>query len=112
MPARFSRATERGTTAQNPALAEFHALAGHDGPADGCQTCTAQQRRQRGSAAALRTHRRQTRQRVDAILAPVCAGCAQSPCACTDEAVDLILEADTLGLYSGGFDDSPEGWSA
>jgi hypothetical protein len=41
-----------------------------------------------------------------------CAGCDQSPCACTDEATDLILEADALGLYSGGFDDSPEAWGA
>lgn len=42
----------------------------------------------------------------------VCAGCGQSPCACTDEAVDLMIEADALGLYSGGFDDSAEGWAS
>ncbi len=49
-------------------LAEFHALAGHAGPADGCQHCASQQQRQRSAAAALRTHQRQARQQVDAIL--------------------------------------------
>ncbi len=68
MPARFSRATERGTTAQNPALTEFHALSGHDGPAKHCPACATQLQRQRHAAAALRSHRRQTRQRVDAVL--------------------------------------------
>ena len=68
MPAPSSRAPGRDTTAQNPALAEFHDLIGHPGPADGCPDCTAQQQRQRSSAAALRGHQRRTRQRVDAVL--------------------------------------------
>jgi hypothetical protein len=50
------------------ALAEFHVLAGHVGPADGCQDCANAQRRQRSAATALRTHQRQARQQVDAIL--------------------------------------------
>jgi hypothetical protein len=49
-------------------LAEFHALAGHAGPANGCQKCAAQSRRQRSAAAALRTQQRQTRQQIDTIL--------------------------------------------
>jgi hypothetical protein len=55
-------------TTTGPALAEFHALAGHAGPADGCQDCAAQLQRQRQTATALRTHRHQVRQQVDAIL--------------------------------------------
>jgi hypothetical protein len=54
--------------AVNERLAEFHALAGHAGPADGCQDCASAQRRQRQAAAALRAHRRQARQQVDAIV--------------------------------------------
>jgi hypothetical protein len=50
------------------ALAEFHALAGHAGPAGGCQKCAGQQRRQRQTASALRTHQRQAREQVDTIL--------------------------------------------
>jgi hypothetical protein len=50
------------------ALAEFHTLAGHAGPADGCQDCAAQQRHQRQGAAALRAHQRHARRHVDAIL--------------------------------------------
>jgi hypothetical protein len=56
------------STKPNSPLAEFHTLAGHAGPADGCQKCASTQRRQRSAAAALRTHRRHARQRVDAIL--------------------------------------------
>jgi len=55
-------------TTTGPALAEFHALAGHAGPADGCQDCAAQGRRQRSAAAALRTRQRQACQQVDVIL--------------------------------------------
>lgn len=29
-----------------------------------------------------------------------------------DEQLDLILDAEAYGLYSGGWDDSPEGWWA
>jgi hypothetical protein len=53
---------------QASALAEFHGLAGHAGPGDGCQDCAAQLQRQRSATAALRTHRRQARQQVDTIL--------------------------------------------
>jgi hypothetical protein len=103
-----SRAPERATSP----LAEFHELAGHAGPAAGCQHCADQLAQQRRASGALRAHQRRTRQHIDTILlAAICAGCAQAPCVCTDEAVDLILEADALGLYTGGFDDSPEGWS-
>jgi hypothetical protein len=49
-------------------LPEFHALAGHAGPAVGCQKCAAQSRRQRSAAAALRTHQCQAHQRIDTIL--------------------------------------------
>jgi len=87
--------------APTSALGEFHALAGHGGPADGCQDCQAQQQRQRHAAAALRSHQRQTRQQVDAVL-------DSDP---GDTATDLRLEADAFGLHTGGFDDSPEGWS-
>src|SRR6266511_4134901 len=59
-----TRTVARSTSA----LAEFHDLAGHAGPADGCEDCQAQQQRQRGSAAALRSHQRQTRQQIDAVL--------------------------------------------
>jgi hypothetical protein len=55
-------------TTTGPALAEFHALAGHAGPADGCQDCADQLQRQRQTATALRTHQRQARQQVDTIL--------------------------------------------
>ncbi len=97
-----SRATERGTTAQNPALTEFHALSGHDGPAKHCPACAAQLQRQRHAAAALRSHQRQARQQVDAVL-------DSDP---GDTATDLRLEADAFGLHTGGFDDSPEGWAS
>jgi len=50
------------------ALVEFHTLAAHPGPADGCQDCAAQLERQRHAAAALRAHQRQTRQQVDALI--------------------------------------------
>jgi hypothetical protein len=38
-----------------------------------------------------------------------CPACAYSPCACsrTDEALDLVLEAEALGLYDAGIG---EGW--
>ena len=49
-------------------LPEFHALAGHAGPAQGCQGCAAQRRRQRSAVAALRSHQRQTRSHADTIL--------------------------------------------
>jgi hypothetical protein len=45
-------------------LPEFHALAGHVGPAQGCQKCAIQLRWQRSATAALRAHR----QHVDTIL--------------------------------------------
>jgi hypothetical protein len=60
--------TSRGFTRSTSALAEFHTLAGHAGPADGCQKCASTQRRQRSATTALRTHQRQARQHVDAIL--------------------------------------------
>jgi hypothetical protein len=60
--------TSRSLTRSTSALAEFHALDGHAGPADGCQKCAGQQRRQRQTASALRTHQRQAREQVDAIL--------------------------------------------
>jgi len=60
--------TSRSTSRTTSALAEFHALAGHAGPADGCQDCAAQLQRQRSATAALRIHRRQVRQQVDTIL--------------------------------------------
>jgi hypothetical protein len=59
-----TRTVARSTSA----LAEFHALAGHAGPAEGCQDCAAQLTRQRQAASALRTHQRQARQRVDAVI--------------------------------------------
>jgi hypothetical protein len=96
-----SRAPGRATTPTDRP-AEFHLAAGHADPADGCQACAGQLERQRHAATALRTHQRQTRQQVDAVI-------DSDP---RDEATDLILEAETLGLYSGGFDDSPEGWGA
>jgi hypothetical protein len=64
---RTSRSLTRSSSTSS-ALAEFHALAGHAGPADGCQKCAGQQRRQRQTASALRTHQRQARQQVDTIL--------------------------------------------
>jgi len=38
-----------------------------------------------------------------------CPACAYAPCACsrTDEALDLVLEAEALGLYDAGIG---EGW--
>ena len=60
--------TSRSLTRSTSALAEFHALAGHAGPADGCGDCAAQLERQRSAAGALRAHQRQARQQVDAIL--------------------------------------------
>ncbi len=60
--------TSRSLTRSTSALAEFHALAGHAGAADGCQKCASAQRRQRSAAATLRTHQGQARQQVDAIL--------------------------------------------
>jgi hypothetical protein len=60
--------TSRSTSRTTSALAEFHALAGHGGPADGCQECATQLQRQRQTATALRTHQRQARQQVDVIL--------------------------------------------
>jgi hypothetical protein len=49
-------------------LAQFHALAGHAGPAHGCRKCTTQLRQQRSATAAFRSHRRQARQHVHTIL--------------------------------------------
>ncbi len=66
MPARFSRAAEHDTIP--PAVAEFHVLAGHPGPADGCQDCHATQQRQRQAAASLRTHQLKARQQAEEIL--------------------------------------------
>jgi hypothetical protein len=60
--------TSRSITRSTSALAEFHALADHAGPADGCQDCAAKLAQQRQAAAALRTHQCQARQHVDAIL--------------------------------------------
>jgi hypothetical protein len=36
--------------------------------------------------------------------ASACPACAYTPCACSrmDEALDLILEAEALGLYDAG----------
>lgn len=62
------KSTSRSLTRSSSALAEFHALAGHAGSADGCQDCAASLDLQHEAAAALRTHQRQARQRVDAIL--------------------------------------------
>jgi hypothetical protein len=67
MPAASSRVPERATT-RPEAVAEFHRLAGHAGPADGCPDCADQQQRQRQAASALRAHQRQTRQQIDGIL--------------------------------------------
>jgi len=53
---------------QGSALAQFHALAGHAGPTDGCRDCADQLKRQRSATTALRTHQNQARQHVDAIL--------------------------------------------
>ncbi len=41
--------------------------------------------------------------------AGTCPACAYAPCACsrTDEALDLVLEAEALGLYDAGIG---EGW--
>ena len=55
-------------TLRTAALAEFHMLSSHGGPAASCRLCAEQDARQRSTSAALRTHQRQTRQRVDAIL--------------------------------------------
>jgi hypothetical protein len=60
--------TSRTLTRSSSALAEFHDLAGHAGPADGCQDCAAADQQRRQSTAALRAHQRQARQQVDAIL--------------------------------------------
>jgi len=60
--------TSRSITRSTSALAEFHTLAGHAGPADGRRDCAAQQRHQRQGAAALRAQQRHTRRHVDAIL--------------------------------------------
>lgn len=37
-------------------------------------------------------------------MAGACRECSYDPCACsrTDEALDLVLEADALGLYDAG----------
>jgi hypothetical protein len=63
-----SKSTSRSVALSTGTLAEFHALAGHAGPADGCQECAAQLQRQRQTATALRTHQRQARQQVDVIF--------------------------------------------
>ncbi len=62
------KSTSRSFVRSTEAVAEFHALAGHAGPADGCQDCASAQQCQRSAAAALRTHQRQARHQVDAIL--------------------------------------------
>jgi hypothetical protein len=62
------QSTARSIPRTVSALAELHVLAGHVGPVDGCQDCVGAQRRQRSTSAALRTHQRQARQQVDAIL--------------------------------------------
>ena len=59
-----TRTAARSTSA----LAEFHDLAGHGGPADGCQDCAGQLERQRQAASALRSHQRQARQQVDVLI--------------------------------------------
>jgi hypothetical protein len=109
-----SRAIARSTSA----LAEFHDLSGHAGPADSCMDCETVQQQQRQARAALRSHQRRTRQRVDAILsnpypngipAPkgACPACAYDPCVCagTDEAIDLLRDAEADGLLG---EDEPE----
>jgi hypothetical protein len=42
--------------------------------------------------------------------AGACPTCAYNPCACsrTDEALDLVLEAEALGIYSGFDAGGPE----
>jgi len=49
------------------ATAEFHALAGHPGPAAGCAACAAQDRRQQDDERALRRHRAHTAERMAAL---------------------------------------------
>ena len=58
----------RALARSSSAFAEFHAAAGHAGPADGCPDCADQLARQRQAAAALRAHQRRTRQQIDSIL--------------------------------------------
>jgi hypothetical protein len=71
-----SKSTSRSVTLSTDAIVEFHALAGHAGPTDGCQDCAARLERQRRGAAELRSHQRQTRQRIDAILRKAAEGSA------------------------------------
>ncbi len=66
-PLALRKSTARPPTADSATL-EFHALAGHGGPADGCQDCAGQLQRQRHAAAALRDHQREARRQVDTIL--------------------------------------------
>ncbi len=91
-----TRTVARSTSA----LAEFHDLAGHAGAVDDCGDCAATEQQQRQAAAALRSHQRQTRQQIDAVLDSDLG----------DEQADLIGEAAAFGLHTGSFDDSPEGW--
>jgi hypothetical protein len=62
------KSTTRARRLTSPALAEFHALTGHTGPADLCQDCATVLTRQRRDTSALRAHQRQARQYIDAIL--------------------------------------------
>jgi hypothetical protein len=107
------KSTSRSLARSTSAFADFHDLAGHAGPADGCGACQAQQQRQNQGAAALRNHQRQTRQRIDAILGNVCPACTYDPCVCagTDEATDLRRDADAYGLGEDLDDAEPWGWS-
>ena len=100
--------------ASTSALAEFHALSGHAGEVDDCKTCADQLASQRRAAAALRSHQRRTRQRVDAIIDNTCPACTYDPCVCarTDEATDLRRDDVAYGLLGEDLDDAePWGWS-
>jgi hypothetical protein len=56
------------STKPNSPLAEFHGFAGHLGPAAGCESCAKRIHRQRRTAIALRSQRRQASQQIDFIL--------------------------------------------
>jgi hypothetical protein len=105
--------TSRSLTRTTSALAEFHAVPGYAGPADGCEDCQAQQQCESLAAAALHKHQRQTRQSIDAILGNVCRACTCDPCVCagTDEATDLRRHDEAYGLLGEDLDDAePWGW--
>jgi hypothetical protein len=87
---------------QTPAVAELHRLAGHSGPAAGCEKCAEQVMRQREAAKAFRVHQRRISQRIDALVDPE-----------HSERDDLEIEAQLeRDHFDPGYDGDPEGWDS